>query len=106
MGGMAKKDIDGVRIKVFVKPRAKKNAVVGIQGDALKIQITSPPVEGAANRDLQKFLAKILGIAPSRVEIISGHRSRHKTLRMMGLTLEEVFAGLWPDATRSLTPDP
>ena len=89
-------DGEGVRVKVFVKPRAKKSAVVGIHGDAVKIQITSPPVEGAANRDLRKFLAKTLGIAPSRVEIVSGHAARHKTVRIMGVTPEEVDALLLP----------
>ena len=91
---MLKKDKDGIRIKVFVKPRAKKNAVVGIQGDAIKIQITSPPVEGAANRDLRKFLAKTLGISPSSVEILSGHTARHKTVRVVGVAPEEVHAVL------------
>ncbi len=87
-------DRDGVRVKVFVKPRARKNAVVEIQGDVITIQITSPPVGGAANRDLRKFLAKTIGIAPSRVEIVSGHTSRHKTVRIMGATSEEVHAAL------------
>ena len=94
-------DGDGARVKVFVKPRAKKNAVVESQGDAIKIQITSPPVEGAANRDLRKFLAKTLGISPSRVEIVSGHTSRHKTVRIMGLTPEEVHALLLPPSGAS-----
>ena len=87
---------EGVRVKVFVKPRARKNAVVGTQGDAIKIQITSPPVEGAANRDLRKFLAKTLGVSPSRVEIVSGHTARQKTVRIMGVTPEEVHAVLLP----------
>ena len=93
---MLQRDGEGVRVKVFVKPRARKNAVVGMQGDAVKIQITSPPVEGAANRDLRKFLAKTLGVAPSRVEIVSGHAARHKTVRIMGVTPEEVDALLLP----------
>ena len=98
---MLKKDKDGIRVKIFVKPRAKKNAVVGIQGDAVKIQITSPPVEGAANRDLRKFLAKTLGIAPSGVEILSGHTARHKTVRIVGVAPEAVHALLLPhSATR------
>jgi uncharacterized protein (TIGR00251 family) len=87
-------DGEGVRVKVFVKPRARKNAVVGIQGDAIKIHVASPPVEGAANRDLREFLAKTIGIAPSRVEIVSGHTSRHKTVRIMGVTPEEVHVAL------------
>jgi uncharacterized protein (TIGR00251 family) len=87
-------DGDEARVKVFVKPRAKKNAVVGIQGDAIKIHVASPPVEGAANQGLRKFVAKTLGIAPSRVEIVSGHTSRHKTVRIMGVTPEEVHVAL------------
>jgi hypothetical protein len=81
-------DGDGVRLRVHVQPRARRNAIVGIQGDALKVTITSPPVGGAANRGLKEFLGKTLGIAPSRIEILSGQTSRHKTLKVMGLTLD------------------
>ena len=64
--------------KVFVQPRASKKTVVGAHGDALKIKVTAPPVAGAANKMCLKFLAKRLGVAPLRLEILSGHNSRSK----------------------------
>lgn len=87
-------DEDGVRLRVYVQPRARKNAIVGIERDAVRVHVTSPPVGGAANRGLRRFLAKTLNISPSGVEILSGVNSRHKTVRIMGLALEELRARL------------
>jgi len=87
-------DRDGIRLRVHVRPRARENAILGIHGDALKVSITSPPVGGAANRGLKRFLARALDIPPSRVLILSGHTSRHKTVRIMGLPAEELEARL------------
>jgi hypothetical protein len=83
-------DRDEVRLRVYVQPRARENAIVGIERDTVKVRITNLPVGGAANRGLRKFLAKTLGIPPSRIEILSGLTSRHKTVRIIGLTLEEL----------------
>ena len=68
----------GLVIKVFVQPRASKNAIVGPYGDALKIRLTAPPVAGEANRSCVKFLAKSFGLPQAALEIISGHSSRSK----------------------------
>ena len=68
----------GLLIKVFVQPRASKNEIVGRHGDALKIKLTSPPVDGAANKMCVQFLAKCLQVPKSSIEIISGHTSRTK----------------------------
>jgi uncharacterized protein (TIGR00251 family) len=70
----------GVLIKVFVQPRASKNAIVGRHGDALKITLTSPPVNGAANKMCVQFLAKCLQVPKSSIEIISGHTNRTKRI--------------------------
>ncbi len=69
---------DGVVFKVFVQPKSKKNMIVGLYGDALKIKLTAPPVDGAANKLCIKYLAKCLVVPKSSLEIISGHTSRTK----------------------------
>jgi uncharacterized protein (TIGR00251 family) len=69
---------EGVTFKVTVQPRASRNEIVGLQGDALKVRLTAPPVEGAANRLCVEFLAKCLRVRKSDVEIIQGKRSRAK----------------------------
>ena len=76
---------DGIKIRVRVTPRASKNMVVGVRGRNLAIKLTSPPVEGRANKDLIKYIAKKLGVASSSVSIIKGETSRDKTLYVLGL---------------------
>ena len=71
-------------LKVYIQPRASKNQVCGIQGEELKIRLTSPPVDGAANKLCREFVADLFDIAKSSVEIISGESSRHKRLRITG----------------------
>lgn len=73
---------DGLLLRVYVQPRASKNQICGIQGDELKIRLTSPPVDGAANRLCREFVSSLLDVPKSSVEIISGETSRHKRLRL------------------------
>lgn len=80
---------DGVIISVYVQPRASKNEVVGLQGDELKLRLTSPPVEGAANKLCREFLAKLLGVAKGQVSLVFGDKSRHKRLLVRGVTSEQ-----------------
>lgn len=68
----------GIIFKVFVQPRSSKNMIVGLHDDALKIKLTAPPVDNAANKMTIKFLAKSLGVSNSLIEIIAGHTSRTK----------------------------
>ena len=77
-------------IKVKVLPRSSKNQVVGKEGDLFKVKLTSPPVEGKANKALIEFLAKKLGIPKANVEIKSGKSSKLKSILIYGLTLEEI----------------
>jgi uncharacterized protein (TIGR00251 family) len=70
----------GISFKVFVQPKSSKNMISGLHGDALKIKITSPPVDGAANQMCVKYLAKCMRVSKSQVEIISGHTSRTKQI--------------------------
>ncbi|MEZ4599975.1 MAG: DUF167 family protein [Syntrophotaleaceae bacterium] len=85
---------DGVLIKVFVQPRASRNEMVGLQGEELKIRLTSPPVEGAANRLCREFIAKLLGVAKGRVTLVAGEKSRHKRLLVEGIGPDEVLPRL------------
>ena len=79
-----------VTFSVRVQPRSSKNEICGIYGDAIKIKLTSPPVEGEANEGLIKFLSDILKISKGQIEIISGHKSRTKSIKIIGVTKEKV----------------
>jgi len=84
----------GVTLAVRVTPRARKNEIVGAQGEALKVKLAAPPVEGAANAALCEFLADRLGVRKSAVTIIAGRTSRHKVARVEGVTTDEARARL------------
>lgn len=71
-------------LTLHVQPRASKNQLCGVQDTSLKIRLTSPPVDGAANRLCREFLAELLDVPRSAVEIISGETSRHKRVRIAG----------------------
>lgn len=73
---------DALVLALRVQPRAGRDEVVGPQGDRLKVRVTAPPVEGAANTHLVRFLAAELGVAPSRVEVVAGHTGREKRVRV------------------------
>lgn len=80
----------GVAFAVKVHPRAKKNAITGELGDALKVSLTAPPIEGRANGACVEFFAKLLKVPRSSVTIASGQTSRHKVIRVAGLTAQQV----------------
>jgi uncharacterized protein len=80
----------GVTFAVRVHPRAKRNAITGEIGDALKISLTAPPVEGRANEACIAFLAKLLNVPRSSVTITSGQSSRNKMIRVAGLSADWV----------------
>jgi uncharacterized protein (TIGR00251 family) len=73
-----------------VQPRAKRNAIVGELGDALKLNLTAPPVEGRANEACIEFLANLLEVPRSSVSIASGESSRQKVIRVVGLSAEQL----------------
>jgi uncharacterized protein (TIGR00251 family) len=80
----------GASFSVRVHPRAKKNAITGEVGDALKIALTATPVEGKANDACIEFLAKVLKVPRSSVTIAAGASSRNKVIRVAGLSAAEV----------------
>ena len=71
---------EGLVVKVAVVPRASRNQVAGLKEDALKIKLTAPPVEGAANKACLQFLSKTLGLPKSSLTIVSGESSRTKRI--------------------------
>jgi uncharacterized protein (TIGR00251 family) len=80
----------GAIFAVRVHPRAKKNAVTGQVGDAIKVSLTAPPIDGRANEASIEFFAKLLKVPRSSVTIASGASSRNKVIRIAGLTAEQV----------------
>jgi len=80
---------DEVTLSVRIQPRASKNEAVRLENGGLKIRLTAPPVDGAANEALVKFLAHAFSIAKSRVEIVSGHTSRDKIVRVVGVSVAD-----------------
>ena len=83
---------EGCTFRVRVVPRSRREAVVGLHDDALKIRLTAPPERGKANRALQVFLAERLGVSPAAVEILSGHTSRQKRVRVENVSADAVCA--------------
>ena len=80
----------GARFAVKVHPRARKNAITGETGDALKVALTAPPVEGKANQACIEFFAKLLKVPRSSVSIASGQSSRNKVIEIAGVPADEV----------------
>ena len=81
---------NGVTFNIKVHPRAKKNAITGELGDALKVSLTAPAVEGRANQACIDFFAILLKVPRSSVTIASGQTGRNKVIRVAGLTAEQV----------------
>lgn len=81
---------DGATITVRVVPSASKNAIARGDADRLVVRLTAPPVEGRANKELVRFLAKILGVPPSSLTIIRGLTSRDKVVLVSGKKSEEL----------------
>lgn len=73
---------DGLVLTLYVQPKSSRDAIVGLHGEALKVTITAPPVEGKANAHLQKYLAKLFAVAKSQVLLEKGVSSRHKQIKI------------------------
>ena len=85
-----KEDARGVTFAVRIVPRASRSEIAGEHEGAFRIRIAAPPVEGAANRELIRLLAKKFGFAQNSVEIISGNASKNKIIRITGATLDQL----------------
>ncbi len=84
----------GATVSVRVHPRAHKNAITGAMGDALKLALTAPPVEGQANQACVEFLAEFLNVPRASVTIVAGQSSRNKVIRVAGRTAAQLEARL------------
>lgn len=92
--GWLTEESGGVTMSLAIQPRGGRNAVVGEHGDALKIRIAAPPVDGAANEALVRFLAETLAVPAAAVTVRSGHASRRKRVRVEGVTGNDVLTRL------------
>ena len=85
-----KQTANGITFSVKVQPRARKNAITGAVGDALKLSLTAPPVEGKANQAVIEFLADFFDIPRSSVTIASGKTNRLKIVHIRGIRLDHL----------------
>ncbi len=92
--GFLRAQADGSLLSVKLQPRASANEVVGPLGAELRIKVTAPPVDAAANEALVELLAGRLDCARGRVELVRGRKSRHKIVKLHGFTPEEVLRKL------------
>jgi uncharacterized protein (TIGR00251 family) len=82
-------DKDGsVTFKVRVQPRASRTELAGEHAEALKLKLAAPPVDGKANEECRRFLARLLGVSPGSVEILAGKSSRDKVIKVNGVSVE------------------
>jgi len=89
-GDLVTEGSGGVILRIHLQPRASKTEICGIQGDELKVRVTSPPVDDAANRLCVDFFARCFKLPKSAVTIISGHKSRHKRVLVSGVSLHDI----------------
>lgn len=78
--------------RVRVQPRSSQNRVAGLLGSSLKVQLTSPPLDGRANKQLVEFLSDALGIPQRSIRLVAGQRSREKTVGVRGFSTEDLLS--------------
>ena len=84
----------GCILKCWIQPRSSRNILVGVYGDALKISLSAPPVDGKANKELLKFLAKYFKLSQSSIQITAGESSRSKTILITGMDKDTIIKKL------------
>ena len=87
-------------MKVLLQPRASRDEILELQGDALKVRVTAPPVDNQANKKLCALVSKRVGVGSRQVEVIAGHAGRVKQVKIAGTTLEEVRRKLLNEGQR------
>lgn len=81
---------DGVALSIKLQPRASRNEIGDLLGDELKIKVTAPPVDSAANEALLRLLVEVLGCPRGSVQLTRGQTSRHKTVLIRGVPLDQI----------------
>lgn len=77
-------------LSLHIQPGAAKTRIVGLHGDRLKVAVAAPPVDGRANREIEKFLAKIIGCAARDIEVVAGQTSRQKRVEIRGCSAVDI----------------
>ena len=94
--GFLRIESGGLLLSVKLQPRASRNEIGEALGNELRVKVTAPPVDSAANEALVRLLAKVLDCPPGRIELVRGHPSRHKLIRLRGIKAATALAGLTP----------
>jgi len=81
----------GVLVRIHAQPGARRSQIVGLHGDAIKVKLAAPPVDGRANGELCRFLAAALGARSGAVELVSGESNRAKRVRISGVSVDDVL---------------
>ncbi len=84
----------GLTVRIHALPRAKFSEIAGLHNGALKVKITAPPVDDAANRAIIEFFSKLLGISRSSLKLLAGNKSREKILQIQGVSRSDFLARL------------
>jgi len=84
MAGWIRQDEGVITLVLRVQPRASRDEITGLHGDSLKVRITAPPVDGAANEHLRRFIARLFGVAPAQVRLLRGESGRDKVVSVSG----------------------
>lgn len=92
--GFLRTQPDGVLVSIKLQPRSSADQIGEAVGDELRIRVTAPPVDAAANEALIRLIAKAWDCPRSRIELVRGHKSRHKIIKLHGVSLEELLSRL------------
>ena len=92
----------GIQFSATIQPKSSKNKICGLHGESLKIRLTSPPVDGEANKMCVKYMAKALSVSPSRITIVSGQTGRNKIIHIEDMGIPEFLEKI-PQSTESLS---
>ena len=92
--GYIREQPDGVLLSIKLQPRASDNKIVDTTGGELRVRVTAPPVDSAANEALIRFLAEELDLPRNRVTLVRGHTSRHKTVKVSDVSADSVLEKL------------
>lgn len=97
---MLKQNKDNLTINIYVIPRSRRNEIVGIYNDTLKIKLNAPPVDNEANEELIRFLSKTFDIPKANIEIVSGLRQKRKVISIKGASLNHVLTSCFAKTAR------